>query len=284
MTNRKERPPLSPPTARRRPRKAHTVKVGKTGESAKSCFIIAPFGGWNDAYYEEIYRPAVELAGLSPKRADDLYRPSAIVHDIWAFVKSSQVILADLTDKNPNVFYELGLSHALGKPVVMVTQSMDDVPFDLRALRVIQFAVEDPEWAKSLRERIKRALKEVLAAPEQAVPPTFLHERRTEGQPTVTPLEKKVLQLEQQFAVLREESISRPRRPQIQPREALDLIERYVSRELPSRVIVERLEDLGVPRDWTLGEIRKLKPQPARPSPVPPAVPPKADAKSEGPG
>ncbi len=99
-----------------------------------TCFVISPFGGWNDRYYSEIYRPAVEGAGLDPKRADDLYRPSAIVHDIWAYVKTSRVMLGDLTGKNPNVFYELGLAHAVGKPVVMVTQSIEDVPFDLRAL------------------------------------------------------------------------------------------------------------------------------------------------------
>ncbi|HYN16177.1 MAG TPA: hypothetical protein VES66_10375, partial [Terriglobales bacterium] len=105
---------------------------------------------------------------MDPKRADDIYRPSAIVHDIWAYVKTSRVMLADLTGKNPNVFYELGLAHAVGKPVIMVTQSMEDVPFDLRALRVIEYDVENPEWGQVLREKIGRALGEVLAAPEQA--------------------------------------------------------------------------------------------------------------------
>jgi len=48
------------------------------------------------------------------------------------------VLLADLTGKNPNVFYELGLAHALAKPVILIAETLDDIPFDLRALRVIQ--------------------------------------------------------------------------------------------------------------------------------------------------
>lgn len=118
--------------------KAKVAGPGKGSQAHKDiCFIICPFGGWNDSYCEEIFGPAVESAGLEPKRADDLYRPSAIVHDIWDYVKKSRVMLAELTGKNPNVLYELGLAHAVGKPVIMVTQSMEDVPFDLRSLRVL---------------------------------------------------------------------------------------------------------------------------------------------------
>src|ERR1041384_2996075 len=80
------------------------------------CFVIMPFGNWSDHYYEEVYVPAIESAGLIARRADDLYRPSAIVNDIWSLTKEARVILADLSGKNPNVFYELGLAHAIARP------------------------------------------------------------------------------------------------------------------------------------------------------------------------
>jgi hypothetical protein len=80
-----------------------------------TCFTIMPLGGWFDQFYLEIYKPAIESTGLSPRRADDLYRPRTIVHDIWEYTRNAKVILADLTGKNPNVFYELGLGHALAK-------------------------------------------------------------------------------------------------------------------------------------------------------------------------
>src|SRR4051812_22114390 len=101
-------------------------KSNKKNKSKGTCFVIAPFGGWNDRYYDEVFRAAVQKVGLTPARADDLYRPSAIVNDIWGFVRSSKVLLADLTGKNPNVFYELGLAHASQKPVVLLTQAIED--------------------------------------------------------------------------------------------------------------------------------------------------------------
>ncbi|NOU19434.1 MAG: hypothetical protein HOO91_17910 [Bacteroidales bacterium] len=70
----------------------------------KSCFIIMPFGGLFDSYKNDIYVPAINNAGLIPTRADDLYRSGNIVNDIWNFTKKADVILADLTNKNPNVF------------------------------------------------------------------------------------------------------------------------------------------------------------------------------------
>ena len=87
-----------------------------------------PFGDWFDHYYETVYTPAIRATGLIPRRADDLFRPSAIVNDIWALTQQAKVILADLTGKNANVFYELGLAHAVAKPAILVAESMDDIP------------------------------------------------------------------------------------------------------------------------------------------------------------
>ncbi|UCH95687.1 MAG: hypothetical protein JSV88_02260, partial [Candidatus Aminicenantes bacterium] len=89
------------------------------GNSKDICFIIMPFGGWFDTYYESIYIPAIKSAGLEPKRADNLYRPSTIVNDIWTYTKKAKIVLADLSERNPNVFYELGLAHALAKPAIL---------------------------------------------------------------------------------------------------------------------------------------------------------------------
>jgi len=233
----------------------------KTGRQENSCFVICPFGGWNDRYYLDVYKPAVESAGLEPKRADDLYRPSAIVNDIWEFVRNSRVLLADLTGKNPNVFYELGLAHAIGKPVVMVTRSINDVPFDLRALRVIEFEIEDPQWSELLKEKIVKSLREVLGAPEQAVLPTFLRERPTDRKPTVTPVERRILELQQQMELLRAETRSRADRftgRMIGATEAEDLIRRWLERGMPPGIILDRLRERGVPLGWAEERIREL--------------------------
>jgi len=151
-----------------------TKKTEKPAEEKKpKCFVIMPFGGWFDKYYTEVYKPAIIEAGFDPQRADDLYRPGNIVNDIWNYTKAADVILADLTSKNPNVFYELGLAHAITKPAVLITASMEDVPFDLRSLRVIEYNQKSPDWGKLLQENIKKALTETLKSPEDAIPPTF---------------------------------------------------------------------------------------------------------------
>lgn len=178
---------------------ASDAEVGST--SGSICFVISPFGGWFDSYFQEIYCPAIEAVGLQPRRADSMFRSSNIVHDIWHLVTTSRVLLADLTGKNPNVFYELGLAHAARKPVLLVTRTIEDVPFDLRALRIITYDVEHPLWGDLLRQNIMEGLEETLSAPEQAVLPAFLSEVPPTG-PSVSPSEKSILELKQQINIL----------------------------------------------------------------------------------
>ena len=110
-----------------------------------------PFGGYFDEYYDNIYKPAIEKANMDSFRADNIYMPSTIIKDIWNLIQSSTIILADLTRKNANVFYELGLAHASKKPVIFIAESMDDVPFDLRAQRVIIYNKDNHNWGENLR-------------------------------------------------------------------------------------------------------------------------------------
>ncbi len=138
------------------------------------CFVIMPFGKWFDHYYKQIYKTAILNAGLTPRRADEIFTASTVIDDIWALTKKAKIILADLTGKNPNVFYELGLAHALSKPALLISESMDDVPFDLRHLRVITYDKNDLEWGKKLGNDITKAIRKTLAAPEKSVLPTFL--------------------------------------------------------------------------------------------------------------
>ena len=116
----------------------------------------------------ERYRSSIEEAGLVPG-ADDLFRPCAIVHDIWSLTQSAQVILADLFGKNPNVFYELGLAHALKKPVVLVSSNDKDVPFDLQHIRVIYYDVTDPFWGVKLLDKEAENILSAIQNPEEAV-------------------------------------------------------------------------------------------------------------------
>jgi len=223
------------------------------------CFVISPFGGWHDTYFSDIFCPAIESAGLEPKRADDLFRSSNIVHDIWHFVVSARVLIADLTGKNPNVFYELGLAHAARKPVLLLTRSMEDVPFDLRALRVILYEVENPSWADNLRDQIKQGLEETLESPERSVLPTFLLEEPGDH-PEVSKEEARLLDLQQQVDSLRAE-LRHTRRPdggsRISALEARDLIAEQLEAGMPTNLIVARVSRLGPPPGWVEQEVAR---------------------------
>lgn len=123
-------------------------------EHLDTCFVIMPFGSWFDRYYQEIYAPAIRDAGYEPVRADELFTTGSVVEQIWDQIERARLLLADLTGKNPNVFYELGLAHAARKPAVFTAAQVDDVPFDLRHLRVIIYDVREPEWAVRLKTSV----------------------------------------------------------------------------------------------------------------------------------
>jgi len=148
-------------------------KERRVREFLDTCFVMMPFGSWFDRYYQEIYVPAIKDAGLEPSRADELFSTGSVVEQIWDQISKSRVLLADLTHKNPNVFYELGLAHAANKPVVFTAARIDDVPFDLRHLRVIVYETAEPEWAPKLRALITDYLRNTLRDPAKSIPHPF---------------------------------------------------------------------------------------------------------------
>ena len=230
------------------------------------CFVIMPFGGWLDDYYAQIYCPAIQAAGLSPHRADDLFRPSTIVNDIWAYTKRSKVLLADLTGKNPNVFYELGLAHAIAKPAILIAESMDDIPFDLRALRIILFDKNAPDWGQILKQKIQASLQEVLKSPIEAVLPAFLDVRSAGAKPTVSAEQKDLLEVKQEIDLLRRELRTRDQpirhsiaKEDIGPVEGQKLIKAMVDSNFSDETIIRRLSLLGPPKIWIVQEINSYR-------------------------
>ncbi len=101
-----------------------------------------PFGLLPDQVYAYIIAPALRSAGYDPKRADTTFNQRAIMQDVIAGIKGADLVVADLTSRNANVFYELGLAHSMRRPTVMIAQSTDDIPFDLQAYRVVIYALE----------------------------------------------------------------------------------------------------------------------------------------------
>lgn len=136
------------------------------GRIENTCFVIMPFSSVFEAEYRDIIRPAVEDAGLTCIRADEIYSKPQVILDIWKSLRSARIAIAELSGRNTNVFYEVGIAHALGKPVIIITRNQEDVPFDLKALRYLYYDINDPFWGDSLKKSLTSMIQNVLEKEE----------------------------------------------------------------------------------------------------------------------
>ena len=102
-----------------------------------SIFVLMPFEEPFTSQYRKYIEKPLKKKGYNIKRADDIFRPNSIIDDIRELINGSDIIIAELTGKNPNVFYELGIAHQLKKYVILICQKKEDVPFDLNHIRII---------------------------------------------------------------------------------------------------------------------------------------------------
>lgn len=186
------------------------VSSSKVRKSVKknngSCFVLMPFSEPFNTYYKSIIKPAVNNAKLDSLRGDSLFRPSPIMADIWQMIQDAKILVAELTGKNPNVFYELGLAHAIGKPVVLLSETMEDVPFDLQSLRSIIYDKNDPSWGNKLKLKLTKFIKETLSNPVDSVPQMFRKTVKSQA-PTDPGLVFRISALERRIALWEREGI-----------------------------------------------------------------------------
>lgn len=142
---------------------------------SKKAFILMPFQEPFDSYYPAIFKPSLEEAGYEVSRADDLLTPSPIMLDIQRSILEADLVLCEMSGKNPNVFYELGLAHASGKPAILVSHKEEDIPFDLRHVRVILYDYSKAGWEEKLRRDIKTAVKAVEESDRIWPPPLIAY-------------------------------------------------------------------------------------------------------------
>lgn len=126
-------------------------------------FMLSPFAEPFNTIYTDHIRPSIEsIRGLSCSRADDIYNNQSIIEDIWQRINEAKILISELTGRNANVFYETGIAHTIGKEVILITQSMDDVPFDLRHLRCIVYEYT-PRGINNFEDNLKNTVLSVLA-------------------------------------------------------------------------------------------------------------------------
>ncbi len=96
---------------------------------------------------------AANSAGFTCKRVDDIWNHSTVIQDVFSLIFQSFIVVCDFSGKNPNVFYEAGIAHTLGKHVVPITQSEQDIPFDLQHHRYAKY-LNNGEGLETLKQEL----------------------------------------------------------------------------------------------------------------------------------
>ena len=123
--------------------------------------VMMPFSAEFAAVWEAL-KVAAKDGGWLCQRADDIWEDSVLVNDIVGLIARSRVVICDLTGRNANVFYEAGIAHTLGREVILITQSDNDVPFDLGHHRYIKY-LNNSEGLAVLRQSLTRRLNTLMA-------------------------------------------------------------------------------------------------------------------------
>jgi hypothetical protein len=124
----------------------------------KRAFVLMPFREPYDTIYTSRIAKTAGNCGLECIRADEIYTDKTIMGNIWSGIQEAEVIIADLSDKNANVMYELGLSHALWRKTILLAQNINDVPFDLRSLRIVLYSPNNLDQLQAELTKFLRAL------------------------------------------------------------------------------------------------------------------------------
>ncbi len=141
-----------------------------TKNDKKICFVISPIGEddsdtrkRSDQVLKHIITGAVEQLGYEVVRADKISEPGIITHQILQHIVDAPLVIADLTERNPNVFYELALRHAIRKPLIQLIKKGELIPFDVAATRIIQFDLHNLDSVDAAKVEILAQVKSLEA-------------------------------------------------------------------------------------------------------------------------
>jgi len=127
----------------------------------KICFVIAPIGEEDsetrkrsDQILNHVIKPAVEECGYEAIRADKIEKPGVITSQVIQHIVEDSLVVADLTERNPNVFYELAVRHAIRKPFVQIIKKGERIPFDVAGTRTVNVDHHDLDSVASAKKEI----------------------------------------------------------------------------------------------------------------------------------
>jgi len=150
----------------------------KGGKTKKKCFVISPIGEEgsemrerSDKVLEHIIKPPVEECGYECIRADEISEPGIITSQIIQHLIGDDLVVADLTGRNPNVYYELAVRHVVRKPIVQVIQAGESIPFDVAGTRTIHVDHRDLDSVADCKLELVKQIRSVEKDPSRVDTP-----------------------------------------------------------------------------------------------------------------
>ena len=134
--------------------------IPKKEINPKLISVMMPFNASYRGTYEAIRRVTDNLK-LDCLRADDIWKNTTFIQDIFELIYCARILIVDFSERNPNVMYETGIAHALGKIVIPITQSLSDIPSDLGHHRALKYLAND-EGYRNLSNELYKRIKTII--------------------------------------------------------------------------------------------------------------------------
>jgi len=132
-------------------------KLSQNEQFQVDVFVILPFTDTFMEIFNTSVATVTKSLGYTTKHAGEVFSQNSINQDIWSLIYNCKLVIADCTGQNPNVFYELGIAHTMGKPTIMITQNVADLPFDVKDKRAILYK-NTPDGKNKLKDELKKII------------------------------------------------------------------------------------------------------------------------------
>lgn len=146
--------------------------------SDKECFVVSPIGAEDsetreraDKLLEHVIEDTVEDFGYDTVRADQLDEPGKISTQVIQHTVNAELVIADLTGENPNVFYELAIRHAANEPFIQIIEKGHEIPFDVYDQRTIKIDIQDLDSVNQSKNQIESHIETIESGDSEADSP-----------------------------------------------------------------------------------------------------------------
>lgn len=148
----------------------------KSKEDMKKCFVISPIGEEGsetrkraDQLYKYIIKPVCEICEFNPIRVDQINDTDSITQTILDYLNTAELVIADISEHNPNAFYEMGYRKSLSKPIIHLKQQRETIPFDIANIRTFDYDLNDLDSVDAVKERLVKTIKNLNFVTEEAI-------------------------------------------------------------------------------------------------------------------